>query len=502
MNSLLKEYFLQSLQAFPQNDAVEVEGEKYTYQSFNQIVSFLIASIQKQGIQNKAVVVWNDHFVYSYAGILAVLFSGNAVLPLETSWPVQRINNIVEQAKPGLVLLTKNNFETSSVLRSIERLNKCCLIEATSGKLIRESSLTDAKEYEDVAYIIFTSGSTGFPKGVPIKRENLHAFLKYYKEHYDFKPTDRFLQVYDITFDVAYFSFLVPLCVGACCCVLNSRKGVPKYLSIVDALIKQEITVVSMVPTVLPLIRKYLLREKAATVRYSFFSGDALYQTDAIVWKNFVPNAAIHNCYGPTETTIVCTRYVWEESQAARELHNEIVPIGKPFPGMRFKIVDDQNNEVQKGEVGELAFSGAQVIDHYLDSNHQEKLFTSMSSSLEEMYYKTGDLASLNQYGNLIFHGRKDHQVKINGYRVELEEVQLALQKVADAPCVVIKKTGIQHIPYLKAFINSNEGDAQQLKKELTKYLPEYMIPAEIEFISQIPLLENGKIDKLYLQRL
>jgi amino acid adenylation domain-containing protein len=500
MKSVLKEYFLNSLRCYPEMDALEVKGRKFSYRSFNEIVSSLTFSIQKEKINNKAIVVLNDHSVYSYAGILAVLFSGNAVLPLETSWPKQRIEDIVDQAKPAAVLLSDKNRETENILSSIEQLNAACQIDAVSGELLRESCLKSAGEYKDIAYIIFTSGSTGSPKGVPVKTESLDAFLEYYRNNYDFTSSDRFLQVYDITFDVAYFSFFVPLCCGACCCVINSREGVPRFLSIVDDLLKRKITVVSMVPTVLPFIRKYIRKGKAQAVRYSFFSGDALYQSDAIGWQKFVSNAAIHNCYGPTETTIVCTRYVWEEAQAAKELYHDIVPIGKPFPGMQFKIVNEENVEVEKGAIGELSFSGAQVIDRYLCDGYTERFFCVEVNDVQRSYYKTGDLASLNQYGNLIFHGRKDHQVKINGYRIELEEVQLALQKLTGLQCVVVKKEGLRNINYLKAFICGGERDIEELKKELCEFLPHYMIPTEIAFISQMPLLENGKIDKSYLQ--
>ena len=317
-----------------------------------------------------------------------------------------------------------------------------------------------------------------------------------------FNQHDRFLQVYEITFDVAYFSFLVPLSAGACCCVVNSKNGIPKYLSIVDDLLKRKISVVSMVPSILPFVKKYLRKEKMSTLRYSFFSGDALYHSDALAWKDFVFNAAIHNFYGPTETTIVCTRYIWNETEAPGELVHDVVPLGKAFPDMHFKIVDEANVDVPEGAVGELSFAGVQVIDAYLNNVHANCFFTAKHEGAESRFYKTGDLASLNRRGNLVFHGRKDHQVKINGYRIELEEVQLALQKLVQRNCVVIKKRNEQNIDYLKAFIEGEPANAEELKLALKKYLPEYMIPAELEFIAQIPLSENDKINKRYLQSL
>ncbi len=257
-----------------------------------------------------------------------------------------------------------------------------------------------------------------------------------------------------------------------------------------------------MVPSVLPFIKRYLSKQQVNSLRYSFFSGDALYHTDALAWQGFAPCSAIHNCYGPTETTIVCTRYIWDKDASVKELHHDIVPLGQVFPNMQFKIVDDENKETKTGEVGELCFAGVQVIDRYLNNVHEEKFFRDVFDETEQVFYKTGDLASLNEYGNLIFHGRKDFQVKINGYRIELEEVQLALQKVVKEQCVVVKKRNHQQVDYLKAFIAGKSRSIDELKSSLNKHLPDYMIPAEFEFIDQIPLSENGKVNKLYLQSL
>lgn len=495
--NLIQDYFLDSVARHSERPALEIAGQEYSYQALSDRVFSMVGWLQKQGIKNKAIIVLNDHTLDSYAGILAVNFSGNTILPLELSWPQQRIKDVIMAVRPGAMLY---NEQHADALAALKEISDCLFIHTGSSKVT--GSLKNCPDYAGVAYIIFTSGSTGVPKGVPVKQSSLNALLEYYKKEYDFNQNDRFLQVYEITFDVAYFSFLVPLSAGACCCVVNSKNGIPKYLSIVDDLLKRKISVVSMVPSILPFVKKYLRKEKMSTLRYSFFSGDALYHSDALAWKDFAPNAAIHNFYGPTETTIVCTRYIWNETETPGELVHDVVPLGKAFPDMHFKIVDEANVDVAEGAVGELSFAGVQVIDAYLNNVHANCFFTAKHEGAESRFYKTGDLASLNRRGNLVFHGRKDHQVKINGYRIELEEVQLALQKLVQRNCVVIKKRNEQNIDYLKAFIEGEPANAEELKLALKKYLPEYMIPAELEFIAQIPLSENDKINKRYLQSL
>jgi len=246
-----------------------------------------------------------------------------------------------------------------------------------------------------------------------------------------------------------------------------------------------------MVPSVLGLIEKYLPEFNFPHLRYSFFSGDALKQNLAVKWKKCLPNGVIHNFYGPTETTIVCTRYKWDEEISDIESLNNIVPIGKPFPGMHFIVLSEEQKMITEVRtVGELCFLGVQVIDNYLN-NSNENSFIYFEG---KRYYKTGDLVSLNEKENLIFHGRLDSQVKINGYRIELAEIENAILKV----CGKLNKVVVNELNQLVAFVESdNELD---LKGEMNKLLPSYMMPICFVFIKEIPLSINGKIDTQKIQ--
>jgi acyl-coenzyme A synthetase/AMP-(fatty) acid ligase len=234
-------------------------------------------------------------------------------------------------------------------------------------------------------------------------------------------------------------------------------------------------------------------------LRYSFFIGDALYHSETVLWKSCLPNAVIHNFYGPTEATIYCTRYEWMMEISEKESLNDIVPLGKSFPKMISMIVDDNNREVEPGNTGELAFAGVQVIDQYLGGKYEDKFFFDQAGV---RFYKTGDLASLNNHGHLIFHGRTDCQVKINGYRIELPEIEDALSRVVNRKVVVLKVTPVNHIPFLRAFIEGEAIDLAFLNEALKDRIPSYMIPADYCFVNQIPLNQNGKIDKQQLYKI
>ncbi|HZF63581.1 MAG TPA: AMP-binding protein, partial [Chitinophagaceae bacterium] len=358
----------------------------------------------------------------------------------------------------------------------------------------------EGASYPDIAYILFTSGSTGYPKGVPVSHRNLDGCLNFFLRHYDFNEEDRFLQVYNTTFDVFYFSFIMPLMVGACCYFVNGGKAGLKYLQIFKALQQYKITVVSMVPTLLLFAEKYLNQFTYPYLRYSFFSGDALLHAIATKWKRCFPNGALHNFYGPTETTIVCTRYVWEEGKSLEESHHDVVPLGIPFEGMQYLLINDQHQTVSKGEIGELAFTGIQVIEQYVDNEHSDKFFIDSSSGLS--YYKTGDLAFVNQRGSLVFSGRKDFQHKVHGYRIELAEVELAISSIVQQPCYAVVHRNKSGLNVLYAMVLKHSMSEKEIVAALKQKVPHYMIPRRILQLEEFPVNSNNKVDRLLLNEI
>jgi D-alanine--poly(phosphoribitol) ligase subunit 1 len=501
MENCFEKYFAANVDVYPERIAIEVQGRSYTYRELSNVANQIGVSINEASLNNEAIIVLNEHTLHSYSSIIAATFTGNAFLPIEQTWPIGRIREVIQTVKPAAIIYSEFNDNIESFISSIPELQQMTWIEASTRKVVRRPLVSN--RYPGVAYILFTSGSTGKPKGVPVKRTNLNAFLNYHKKSFDFHFEDRFLQVYDITFDVAYFSFFVPLIFGACTCILNSNKNTPKSLCIIDDILNRGITVVSMVPTIINYARKFLRAQYSQSLRYSFFSGDVLYHSDAKEWKQFAPNSEIHNYYGLTETTIVCTGYVWKNIESTDlEYHNNLVPIGKPFPNTFYKIINEQDQELKDGIVGELALSGVQVVDHYVNNISPEKfIYLSDDSNSPIRFYKTGDRVSVNEFGNLVFHGRIDQQVKIDGYRIELEEVQLAIQKVTGRKNVVVKMQNSNGVSFLKAFVEGDAIDIKEVKRNIASEIPVYMIPAEMVFVLEMPLNENNKIDRLTLAK-
>jgi amino acid adenylation domain-containing protein len=461
--------FFSSAAAFPERNALHVEGRYYTYAELNTMVSAIVRKFNPGGIPSR-IGIYGGHNVYTYASMIAVNALGAAYVPLNPKFPAARIAEVIMAADLHCVICTEADLPV--VIQS-----DLVLVNPRNADIV--PALNEKGNDETLAYILFTSGSSGVPKGVPVSEKNVKAFFSWFRDNYDFTENDRFLQVYELSFDVSVFSFFMPLSCGACCYVLPDEGIRP--LKIIEAVQKSSITVLSMVPSVLGFLSKYLKQISLPSLRYSFFSGDALMHDLAESWQNCLPNGRIHNFYGPTETTIVCTRHIFNASVKAAD----IVPLGKPFDGMSYHIM--KTGEGQEGR-GELCLSGAQVISRYLDNKYADRFFVREGKT----YYRTGDLVSVNENGELLFHGRVDNQVKINGYRVELEELEAASSRVSNSRCMASFDKQKQA---LELYVESTIKDATLLQK-LSLVLPAYMLPQRIIYVDALPFTLNGKPDR------
>jgi D-alanine--poly(phosphoribitol) ligase subunit 1 len=476
--------------SIPNNTALVINKNEYSYYNLWQLVNRIYQLIPTDKTYNHIGIYCNDD-VQTYASIIAVNLYGAAYVPLNNLFPAARNKNYAKQCNLELILSSTQNDDLKIIAENIHVINTSINEILMSEKTI--NFVDYRKTFQPISYILFTSGTTGNPKGVPVSHNNLFFFFNYFLKHYKFNSDDKFLQVYELSFDVSVFSFFMPLLTGGTCYILPID-GI-KYLKIAEFLTKENITVVSMVPTVLRYLEPYMDEIKLPNLRYSFFSGDALLHHLAVKWNRVLPNGEIHNFYGPTETTIVCSRYIFHKKDSLQESKNNIVPIGKLFDGMDFLIVDEENKPSEKGE---LCLAGELVVSNYLNNENEDKFFRFNN----QKYYKTGDIVSLNMFGNFVFYGRTDSQVKINGYRIELNEVEAAIQKTTNYNCVVICKTLPNNTNELVACIETDTLDIPSLSEKLMKILPEYMLPRQYFAVNQFPLNNNGKTDKNKLNQI
>lgn len=482
---------LNSIQNNRENNALWINGRYYTYHELEKKVSGISDALKKLSLAPQSSVgLITSNSLDTYASILALWFNELIFVPLSPAIPLNRNLEIISQTNISHVLYDDSEVDNSTFGQNVKMLFTPSFPEGSSVK-------NNNQNPENILYILFTSGSTGTPKGVPISQKNLtaytHAFLSM---DYSLSSSDRFLQIFDFTFDVSVKSYTIPLLLGACIYPVP-QDGI-KYMAALKILHDHSITFAHMVPSVLNLLKPYFSRISLKALRYSTFSGEALRENLMIEWQQCVPNARIENHYGPTEGTIDCFCHTWTSTNG--KAYNGVVSIGKPFAGIHPIVVDEQMNPLPATAKGELLISGDQITRGYW--NNHEKTNESFATINGTRYYKTGDLVFKDEDGNFYFCGRKDSQIKIQGYRVEPGEVEHQVRKII-SNAVVVFPVEINDTVQLVLFIEKiSEVDLIKVEETLKASLPHYMLPKKILTIDQIPLTISGKTDRKKLLEL
>ena len=490
MGTSILSRFIECSMQFSNNPAIVVDDRSYTYGELHGLCSAMGALLKAHDIKKgDRVGIFTENNIYTYASLLGILSCGACYVPLDYNNPVERNMGIIADAGIKVLLYTAQEDKAREL--SVSPGTACRPLNNQVTPNLGTLAPVDQTP-DDLCYLLFTSGTTGKPKGVPIYHRNLAAFLDMMLEsgRYDFNRHDRFLQMFELTFDLSVFSFLVPLSVGASFYPIP-RKGIA-YLEVADTLETREITVALMVPSVINFLKPYFGEIHLPSMRYSLFCGEALYHDPLSSWATCVPHAKIENLYGPTEATIFCLRYEWQRGESPHPQGKGIVPIGRPMEGMdAFKINDNSLDEE-----GELCLNGAQVtLGYWNNPSKTAEAFGTMQNG--KQFYRTGDLCKIDQAGNFLYLGRIDNQVKVDGRRVELEEIEFHTRVFCeDKQVVAAVNTSEAGFPFILLFIESEKDLKKGLEEHLKKHLPGYMLPKETITVSLFPLNSNGKIDR------
>jgi len=297
--------------------------------------------------------------------------------------------------------------------------------------------------------------------------------------------------MFDLTFDLSLGSYLPPLLAGAC--VYTAGLGGLKWQEAFRLLDEYQLTMTLMVPSVVHYLRPYMDEIDAPQLRYSLFCGEALMIEDAKAWLDAVPQARVLNVYGPTENTIYCTAYEIQNDICG---HNGIVSIGKDMLHTRSMIVNENLQPIDSGQEGELCLSGQQLTKGYWQNEERNKAAFFMYGN--ERWYLTGDLCRYADDGNIIYLGRKDSQVKIQGYRIELSEIEEVARRFYNHEIAAVA-VAVGEAPNKKLVLaveKEDDGNENQLLEFLKKFLPSYMIPAKVVYLPQFPQNANNKTDR------
>ena len=483
----------ESIRRHPGNLAIETPHGSWDYSTLGSRARGLQLALDGQGLPaNKRIGLLTGDHPLCYSSICAILASGCAFVPLSHRSPADRLLSVIEDASLEMVISHRSYQPLDEAVAGAARcsLVRSDEIEAVSGPV----ELPDY-DRDGLAYLLYTSGSTGKPKGVPIYHRNLEAFLDVMldPERYEFSAEDRYLQMFDLTFDASVPAYFIPFCTGASTFVIP-EEGIVS-LNVIRSLQEHEITVAFLVPSVLFYVQRYFAEIRLPKLRYSLFVGEALPESIASAWRDCVPEARLQNLYGPTEATVVCFLYELDEVLPASDVENGIVSIGRPFPGMRAFVVDERGGEVAAGERGELCIAGLQVTDRYWEDDDRSAAAFFRQDNVPA--YRTGDICYLNDRDNFVYCGRRDHQVKIDGYRVELGEIEHHAREAANgANAAVVASPTADGSVTLTLFLENPAVEDSEVMAYLSRKLPAYMLPKRIAALADLPLNVNGKIDR------
>ncbi len=456
------------------HSAIICRGESYSYEWLSKRVGFLSNwMLENTQVQQPIVLYCPDH-PDTYALLVACLLTQRIPVPLHPGHPIDRNQRILNQINPDWIV-SPIPFANS----------------ITPPEGFQPLSLTFSIPPENnIAYILFTSGSTGQPKGVMISWKALHAFFEAVsQEQIEVNVNDRVLQMFDLTFDLSFFSTLLPLISGAT--LVTVPEDEIKAFAIARLLEDEKITVALMVPSILNLLYRFMDDLHFPDLRESLFCGEALNLKPTLAWKNCIPNATLRNVYGPTEATIFCSNYTLPNNPEDWEHQLGIISIGKPMAGTTFTL---------DPETGELWIGGNQLFSGYWKD--KEKTNDKLIYYNDKLVYRSGDRAFL-QNTNWLFTGRIDYQVKIQGYRIELGEIEFQLGEIlGNLKGVVLAIPNSFGHPELHAFIEDEETNAERWRNGLAEKVPAYMVPVHWHGLPEFPLNVNGKIDRLALKNL
>ncbi|WP_157972232.1 non-ribosomal peptide synthetase [Pleomorphovibrio marinus] len=487
---------------FPEKICVSCLDKDFTYEEINTMANRFANYLDQKGVGSGMVVgVCMPRSEEYVIAILGVLKTGAAYLPIDDSLPSQRINFMVNDGCQYFVSVQSTLSHLESVTKDISWEEFKREQEGIPSKALNREIPVNSP-----AYIIYTSGSTGKPKGVVLTHNNLINFVESFPLHIGISQNDKILSVSSVSFDIGILETLLPLVFGASLRIMDqmARK---EPSAILEQLEDDEVTLMFATPTHWKMLLAYGW-EKPFTKLKAISGGEPLKAKVADQLNKLCKE--VWNIYGPTETTIFSTLKRIQKG-------DDSITVGMPIHNTEIMVLDEHQEVLPRGNKGEVTIAGAGVAASYLNRKELSLArFIAHPLQANRAAYLTGDMGYINQDGELVILGRMDHQVKIDGYRVELGEIEESLKGFpAVEEAIVTLKKNHEGLSYLIAFLRLKgkqeeaftprlleQKQQQFFQSQLKGSLPHYMVPTHYVEVPNFPITTNGKIDRIKLEQL
>ncbi|MCB2298643.1 non-ribosomal peptide synthetase [Clostridium tagluense] len=476
--------FEKQVEMAPNSIAIEYYNEKITYSELNEKANALARKLCKFGVKPESIVgIKVERSIEMMIGLMAILKAGGAYLPIDPEYPIERSKFMIEDSGTKIIL-TQQEFLKSSDIDEFDGIT----VDLGDDELYKgdSSNLGENSKPHNLSYIIYTSGSTGKPKGVMVEHRNVVAYINAFCHEYKISDQDVILQQASYGFDTSVEELYPVLTVGGKL-IITTRSDIKDMTKLITLIEEYKITIISASPLLIYAMNQM---ELSKSLRLVISGGDIL-KKEYI--SNIIKGSDVYNTYGPTESTVCATYYKCSENL------EDNIPIGKPIANYSVYILSKEGNIQPIGLPGELCVSGLGITRGYLNKEKLTKeRFIDNSFANGQRMYKTGDLARWLPNGNVEYLGRIDNQIKIRGYRVELEEIEQVILKDSQIKDVAVVYSGdVNDNQYICAYIVSDINvNIKVLKRELYMEIPSYMIPQFIIQVANMPINVNGKLDK------
>ena len=499
MQNHVLDYLDETVKRVPDKVAFANESDAYTFREVYETTHSVGTYLHQEGCYREAVVVFMEKHPKTIMAFYGVIASGCYYVPIDEEMPQNRIDLILENCKPKIIICDNTTIEKAKCFQYQTKLVLFDDIRTTLSDELAIKEIHDKALDTDPIYIVFTSGSTGVPKGVVACHRSVLDYIEQLSETMGFNEDTIFGNQTPLYFDACLKEIYPTLKFGATTYIIpHSLFMFP--IKLVEFLNEKKINTICWVVSALTMISAFKTFDKVVPeyLHTIAFGSEVFPIKQFKIWRSVLPNAKFTNLYGPTEGTGMCCYY-----HVDREFElDEVIPIGVPFKNTEILLLNEKDELVKDGEVGEMCIRGTSVTLGYFNNPEKTKesfVQNPLNHAYPEIIYRTGDLGKRNERGELLFVSRKDYQIKHMGHRIELGEIEAntnALDEIKISGCIYDSEKGKIVLYYV--------GDITpaELLNKLKDRLPRYMIPNKVNQLENMVFTANGKIDRVTLKKM